>query len=508
MKSMPEGPCIALLTALVLLLGACAAPGGQPTLRLTAAPTATIPSEKIRPPLLAGAWYPADPDELRQMVDKLLADAEPAEGAPIGLVVPHAGLDYSGAVAASGFKQMEGKDFDVAVIISADHKEPLSHPIAVYAEGGFATPLGVVPVNVELAQALIAADPRIVNDMQAHAGEHMIEIELPFLQRACPRCQIVPVLIGVDDDATVKMLADALLKVLPDRRAVVIASSDLSHYPKAADAREADSATLAAIQSGDPARVRQTIAGLMGSGYANLVTAACSEAAILVTMQVASGMGADMITPLTYANSADSPAGESDQVVGYGAVMFWRYQPPDINHERQRELLTLARKTIAEYLNSGQTLAYRVDDTELRRPAGGFVTLKQDGQLRGCIGHMRGDKPLYQTVQEMAIAAATTDPRFPALTADELEAVKIEISVLSPLRRLDDTMNIEVGRDGLLISSQGQQGVFLPQVPVEQGWNREQYLENLCQKASLFPGCWRNETAVLQTFTAVVFGEE
>jgi AmmeMemoRadiSam system protein A len=186
-----------------------------------------------------------------------------------------------------------------------------------------------------------------------------------------------------------------------------------------------------------------------------------------------------------------------------------RFQPPGLTPECQKELLGLARSTIAGYLKSGTMPNYQTDDPELLRPAGAFVTLKDAarGDLRGCIGNMQADKPLYQTVQAMAVAAATSDPRVPAMTLDELDRVKIEISVLSPMRRLDDVKNIEIGKHGLLIDCQGQRGVFLPQVPVEQGWNRDQYLDNLCQKAGLFPGCWRDQAAVLYTFTAGVFGE-
>ena len=155
----------------------------------------------------------------------------PIDGAPVALIVPHAGYTYSGQVAAAEFKQLAQGTYDVAVIIGADHAEPISDPIAVYPEGGFETPLGVVPVDADLAHALIAADPRIKADPAAHVGEHVIEIELPFLQRVCPGCRIVPVLIGTDDPAAVEALGNALAKVLPGRRAVMIASSDLSHYP-------------------------------------------------------------------------------------------------------------------------------------------------------------------------------------------------------------------------------------------------------------------------------------
>jgi len=245
----------------------------------------------------------------------------------------------------------------------------------------------------------------------------------------------------------------------------------------------------------------------MAAGFPNLATCACGEGPILVTMRVAAGIGADTVTVLRYANSADSPQGNKEQVVGYGAVMFWRYEPPDLTEARREELLSLARTTIAEYLKTGEIPDYKTDDPVLTRRSGAFVTLKEHGELRGCIGHMRADTPLYRVVQEMAVSAATSDPRFPPMTADELGEVSIEISVLSPLRRLTDTQQIEVGTHGLMIFKDGHQGVLLPQVPVEQGWDREKFLENLCLKAGLLPDCWREEAA-LYTFTAVVFSEE
>jgi len=511
---------LATLSAL-LLLSACVAPAGVPATGLaptaasvatpSSAPTIrlspTAPPGRIRRPAVAGSWYPGDPDELTAMVDEMLAAVQPVDGAPIGLIVPHAGYAYSGPVAAVGFRQLENGDYDVAVIIGADHQSPISHPISVWAEGGFETPLGVVPVDVELAGALIAADPRITFDAAAHEGEHPIEIELPFLQRVCPGCSIVPVLMGADDEETVQVLTDALLAALPGRQAVVIASSDLSHYPSYDDALRVDGATLAAIETGDPARVRETTDALMAEGVPNLLTCACSRGPILVTMRVAQGLGADTVTVLRYANSGDSPSGDRTQVVGYGAVMFWHYGPPDLTEAQQETLLELARRTIEEDLRTGHVPDAGIDDPALARRCGAFVTLKERGELRGCIGHIRADEPLYRAVQEMAVAAAMEDPRFPPLTPDELPSVTVEISVLSPFRRVTDLSQIEVGKHGLLIQKQGHQGIFLPQVPVEQGWGREEYLENLCKKAGLSAGCWR-EGATLYTFTALVFGEE
>jgi AmmeMemoRadiSam system protein A len=287
---------------------------------------------------------------------------------------------------------------------------------------------------------------------------------------------------------------------------VVIASSDLSHYPAYQDARAIDSTTLAAIETGDPASVRGAIEGLMSAGFANLATCACGEGPIQVAMRVAYGLGADTTTILRYANSGDSPYGDQGQVVGYGAVMFWHYDPLDLTEARRQELLNLAHRTIAEYVKTGQMPDYQTSDPALARRSGAFVTLKKADELRGCIGHLWADKPLYRCVQEMAVAAANSDPRFPALTGEELEEVTIEISVLSPLRRVLDTQQIQVGTHGLVLVEGGQQGVLLPQVPIEQGWSRQEFLENLCLKAGLMPGCWTGQPA-LYAFTATVFGE-
>jgi AmmeMemoRadiSam system protein B/AmmeMemoRadiSam system protein A len=518
------------LTLSAVLFSACAAPSLQPPqARATQPapsppPAATVPPDKVRPAAFAGTWYPGDPDTLRQTVDKMLADAQPFDGDPVALIAPHAGYVYSGPVAAYSFRQLEGKAYDTAIIIAPDHQAPVSRPISVWAEGGLATPLGVVPVDADLAQALIAADSRITFDRAAYADEHAVEIELPFLQRACPACRVVPVLMGADDDATVQALADALLKVLPGRGAVVIASSDLSHYPKREDAQRIDAATLAAIQTGDPAAVRAAIATAIASGVPNLATCACGDGPILVAMRVARGLGADKVTRLHYANSADSPQGDPSQVVGYGAVMFSRSQPSDLTEaqrtelteaqraeltEAQRaELLKLARAAIAEEFRSGSLPAYQTDNPALNRHAGVFVTLTENEELRGCIGRIQADEtPLYRTVQEMAVASAISDPRFPPLAPDELSRVSIEISILSPMRRITDVQEIVVGTHGVMLVEAGQQGVFLPQVPVEQGWNRDQYLENLCLKAGLPTGCM-NANPELYTFTTLVFGEE
>ena len=460
----------------------------------------------IRRPVVAGTWYPGDPEQLAATVDGYLADITPVDGQPLALIVPHAGYVFSGAVAAGGFKQLAGVNYDVAVIIAADHRPPVSKPISVWASGGFETPLGVVPVNRDLAHALIAADSRIRFDPAAHQDEHPIEIELPFLQRVAPGCSIVPVLMGSDDETTVKALADALINTLPNRGVVIIASSDLSHYSQEQDAVRVDEATLTAIEAGSPARLRANIARSMAAGIPNLATCACGLGPILVAMQVSEGLGANMITRLSYANSAASSYGDAERVVGYGAVMFWRYEPPNLTDVQQQQLLALARSAIREYLQSGRLTGYQTDDPLLTRRAGAFVTLYHKGELRGCTGHVAANRPLYEVVKERAVATATTDHRFPPLTLAEMDDLTIEISILSPLRRLSGIEQIEVGRHGLVIVQAGRRGLLLPEVPLRRGWDKETFLEALCFKADLPKGSWR-EGATLFSFTTVEFGE-
>ena len=306
----------------VLVCTACARRPASTTLpagaafKVTSTLPAVIATEWIQPSILAGSWYPADAQELAKTVDQYLAAATVQGGDPVGLIAPHAGYMFSGAVAGYAFKQLVGREVDVAVIIAADHQYPISSPISVWAKGGLTTPLGVVPVDESLAQALVEAEPRIQFDPRPFKDEHPIEIELPFLQRVCPACKVVPILIGSEDAKDIQALVEALLAVLPGRKAVVIASSDLSHYPMYQDAVNVDQQTLEAVVTGDPERLQAVIQETMKKDVPNLATCACGESAIRVVMGVAKGLGADKVSVLKYANSGDVEGGDKTRVVG------------------------------------------------------------------------------------------------------------------------------------------------------------------------------------------------
>ncbi len=504
----------------------------------TPAPT---PAGEIRHPAVAGSFYPGDAEQLATMVDTLLGEVEKIGPEPIALIVPHAGYVYSGQVAAYSFKQIEGVDYEAIVVVGNNHRDPAFKDVSVWAEGAFETPLGLVPIDTALAESLIAADERIVFDRDVHRAEHAVEVEIPFLQRVYQDkpFKIVPVIVGEPSEENIQALSQALTELLAGKKALIVASTDMSHYPDYETACLVDQAALSAVESMDPELVAHTIDDYMGRGLPNLHCVFCGEGPLYTTMLTALGLGANRAMVLKYANSGDTPFGDRKQVVGYGAVMFWRgeeslptptasspqptpsrsgsvsdlesslMEPIPLNRAEKKKLLSMARETITLFLKAMVAPAYTVTEPNLQRFSGAFVTLKEhDGQLRGCIGRMTADTPLYLTVQRVGIEAAVADSRFPPLTSAELDEVEIEISVLSPLQPLDDVNEIEVGRHGVILVKGGNQGVFLPQVAPEQGWDRQEMLANLCLKAGIDDqNCWQ-EGAQFYVFTAEVFAEE
>jgi AmmeMemoRadiSam system protein A len=223
---------------------------------------------------------------------------------------------------------------------------------------------------------------------------------------------------------------------------------------------------------------------------------------------------------ISHANSGDTTLGDRSRVVGYAAVSFCRASrpcaepvpsktpaaPSPLTDAQKQVLLAFARNTIRQYLETETTPLFRQDDPAFQQKQGAFVTLKKHGELRGCIGQMTEDLPLYQTVGRMALSAALHDSRFSRLSLLELKDVRIEISVLTPYQRVDSVENIRVGEDGVLLKRSGRSAVFLPQVAPEQGWTRNDMLDNLCRKAGLSSDCW-HQGAEFHTFQAIIFSE-
>jgi len=310
----------------LIIFSACAARKVSLATQYGAPQNLTLPEgnqEVVHRPENESYLYPINRNDLERMLDDFLALPEPIGQRPIALVVPHGSYNMSGEIAAYGYRQLEGYDYDVAVIIGVDHYRPLAMPIAVWTSGAWETPSGRTQVDEDLAQALVAADRRITADTEAFSQEHPIETQIPFIQRTCPKCKIVPVIMGNQYKADIDALANALIDLLPGRQVIIIASSDLSHFPTDEIAREVDTLTLEAIAGLDPKEVRTTILQQMSLDIPNLTTCACGEGAILVAMQVAKNLGADTGSVLAYTTSGELPGARKDWVTGFGTVVFY-----------------------------------------------------------------------------------------------------------------------------------------------------------------------------------------
>ncbi len=542
---------LALFLLLLMLVACGATPSPEPVVPLAGQTTGPITGEPVQGATTtpgfapdprdvhqnegAGRWYPAEPARLRAAVDTYLRQAhtEPTAGQLLAVIVPHAGYIYSGAVAGYSFRAMQEAgcaDHTIAVI-GDTHSGNGSADIAVWAAGAFETPLGSIPVDEEAARAVVAAHERIEFDRNAFRAEHPVENQIPFIQAACPGARIVPVVIRKPTPQNAQILADALVVALGDRPALIVASTDLSHYHPYDEARAMDTVALQAIASLDAQAVADSSrrCAEMGLGGGDPLTM-CSQGAVMTALLAARQMGADQATVLHYANSGDVPIGERGQVVGYGAVALWQatandpagslpnYQvsPPSpppaepihVPPEAQEELLALARRTAVQFLETETFPAFETGDPVLLQPLGAYVTYEKEGALRGCVGRIEADRPVYLNVQYAAVAAALADSRFPSITPDELEDLSIEITLLQPLRQVGSPDEIHIGRDGVLMRVGADQGaLYLPQVPPEQGWDLQTTLVQLSRKAGLPDDAWQREDARFFTFAGQWFGE-
>ncbi len=478
--------------------------------------------EQVRKPAVANQFYPGDPLTLTRQITDFFKKAkkEPVPGNIKALFSPHAGYMYSGQVAAYAFKLLEGFSFETVVVISPSHVAYFQGA-SVYNGGAYETPLGTIPVDTALAGEMADIEERVFLSTKGHGfvegrGEHAIEVQLPFLQVVLGKFKLVPIVIGDRDWNTCEALAEALIKSLEGRDVLIVASSDYSHYHPYDEAVRLDSIAIDHINSFDPE-------GLFADLSAG-VCEACGGSPIVATMLAARGLGADKAKVLKYANSGDI-TGERSGVVGYvAAVLYDSQSKPEgeektekekagtevgLSEEDKETLLHIARTTIEKKVKGEQPSEFEVHSSLLEERRGAFVTIHKNGRLRGCIGYIEAIKPLYITIQEMAEAAALRDPRFPPVIPDELPSLTLEISVLTPLKRIKDIKEIQIGKHGIVLKKGYHQGVFLPQVATEQGWDRITFLNEICFKAGIYDkNCWKDKDAEIYIFSAEVFEEK
>jgi AmmeMemoRadiSam system protein B len=269
----------------------------------------------LRKAAVAGSWYPGTAEAITREVDQYLAAAAGAKapGRLVALVSPHAGLRYSGPVAAYGYSLLRGRSAPVVVVVGPSHRAAF-HGVAVQAHGEWETPLGRVAIDEAVAEALLAASPGLVfDDPGLHRPEHSLEMQMPFLQRLVPDLRLVPLMMGSQSRPEVIGLGEALGRALAGRDALLVASSDLSHYEPAAVADRLDAVVVEQVSRFDDeallARLEQ---------HDNV---ACGGGPIVAVMRSARALGADRATVMRHANSGDI-AGDRSQVVGYLSAAF------------------------------------------------------------------------------------------------------------------------------------------------------------------------------------------
>jgi AmmeMemoRadiSam system protein B/AmmeMemoRadiSam system protein A len=435
----------------------------MPELQTVTRPPGDAPS-RHRPAAVAGSFYLAEPTALRADVARLLATAQartdcPAAAAagtrpPKLMVLPHAGHRWSGACAARGWALLapwRGRITRVVMLAPA-HRVAL-RTMAAPGTDAFDTPLGAVPIDRAGIDALAAAVPQVTVDDDAHAREHAIEVQLPFLQAVLGPVTLLPLVVGDVDAAVVHRVVERLWG---GDETLLVASTDLSHFLPLERARAVDATTVARILRFDDTLGPHAACGASGLGGALRAARAHGLEPRLLDLR----------------SSADAPGGDPARVVGYGAIGFWHAPPREGAEDTLlgHALLARARNAIAAALG----LPGRAPEPwhpALARPGATFVTLQRGGRLRGCIGRLvAGTHPLEDDVRRNACRAAFEDPRFPPLAASEWLGLSVEVSLLGPveaLGELDEAQalrTIRPGLDGVILACGGRSATFLPQV--------------------------------------------
>lgn len=494
-------------------------------------------TNNVRLPAVAGLFYPKAESLLRETVEKLLKSAEkPAIGKVRAIISPHAGYEYSGPVAAVAYNAIPGQSFKTVFVLGPSHYARFKG-VSVCTSVVYKTPLGSVPISArakELAKikpfvpephcmvyqpswARIASRPLpLPGEETPETWEHSVEVQIPFLQVTLKNFELVSLIYGeADPEDAAKVLADFL-----DDSSLLVVSSDLSHYLPYSQAVNVDKTTIKWICEGNTAALAHPTAE----------NTACGRMPILALMYLAKIKGWEPKL-LSYKNSGDT-AGDKSAVVGYAAIAYVERscssnavsetnrvsttaEPIKLSPSQKKFLLQLARKTLCEVTASRPMP--KIDpaevDSALQVPYGCFVTLKKGGELRGCIGNILPDKPLYEAVIENARNAALYDFRFPPVTPSEVPEIKIEISVLSKPEKLQYNSPEELLRKlqphkhGVVLRIGSRVATFLPQV-WEQLPDPVEFLSRLSMKAGCPPDAWKGKDTTVEVYTVTAFEEE
>ena len=455
----------------------------------------------------SGTWYPEDGAELESLLAGRFAESERRIGpflfaGALGYVVPHAGPAYSGTVAAAVYRSLQEQRPERIVLLAFPHRGGLSGVASPDSER-ISTPLGDVALDGDFA-----AFPRVP---EAQVCDHSCEIQLPFLQKAAPHSRLTALYVGRMDTAARHAAANRLASAWRPGT-VFLASSDFTHYGRsfghvpfpadgdiAARLRELDYACIDAAGSLDSALFLETI----GLRQANV----CGTGPIALLLDVLHSLGADTVyqSVLDYQASGEI-AGDYRHSVSYAALGYYPRAAFDLDEADRGALLDAATETLNRLRQTGERHpVVATGSAALSARRGAFVSLHRDLELLGCVGNCAGRRPLAEEIGDLTLAAALDDPRFrPA--AGQKGSIDIELSVLTPFRRIRDTGDFQIGRHGAMLRLGNRAGLLLPQVAAGRGWTTEDFWHALARKSLLGPHAWCDPKARLEIFEAQIFG--
>ena len=468
---------------------------------------------------LPGRWYPADAETLRKQIEGFFekAQVQPIKNV-IGFILPHAGYQFSGQTAAFGLKTAD-RQYKRVVIIGPSHRVPMEDVLSVPRVTHYGTPLGEIPLDSEFIDKLLKYSI-FQNVPHVHEYEHSVQIELPLLQYMQQDFELVPIVAGACSFEKISK-AGKILRSLVDEQTLIIASSDFTHF--------GPNYGYVPFTEDIPEQIRKLdigayeyISQLDSKGFleykARTGATICGYVPIAILLSM---LGEAAEAKLIHYTTSGELTGDFTNSVSYLSVAFcgtWGNCPPieaQVNDSKliegdKKKLLTLARESLVYFLENRRVL--QVTETEftmsdeMREPRAAFVTLKKNHQLRGCIGDIFPQQPLYKSVITNVINAGINDRRFPVVTRAECNDITIEISALTAPEPIGSPDEIRIGIDGVVLSKDGRSAVFLPQVALEQGWDVNQMLTHLSMKAGLPADAWK-EGASFLVFQADVFGE-
>lgn len=460
---------------------------------------------------LAGSWYSGTKDSLEKEIGSMAGNAEAVKGTkPFAFIMPHAGYVYSGKTAATIIPYMKGQGFERVVILAPTHRFPVRNSACLSGVDKFRTPLGDIAVDSAFEEKLLS-NKLFFRNAEIHAPEHSAQIEIPFIQYALGNnVKIVPVIVGRLDVKSMRGIAETLKESLDDKT-LVIASSDFTHYGPSYD--------YLPFSKDIPENLRKLDMGAFGfiekkdaAGFINYINETgdtiCGEYPIAVLLSMLPEKSEAKL--LKYDTSGRMTNNYTNSV-SYMSIMFNSPESSLFSENDKKELLKLARGTLEYFMTYGKMPSPKdlgvTLSPAMEKDMGVFVTLHENGELRGCIGEIFPRRPLWKAVMAQAVNAGLNDYRFSQVTKGELPKIEFEISALTPPVKVDSWKDIVVGKHGMTLEKNGYSAVFLPQVAPEQGWGIEETLSHLARKAGLPQDAWK-EGAKFTVFEAVVFNEK